>query len=286
MNEVMKYLAEKFPETEPVAFFTDYRGNVHESIQNASAVCLAAENEKICKACNGVECRIKCKPVIRISKSPRGFEYLDIRWDCEPVCKFRPFKKSMLMKSRLQKSQLVQTLANFDLTNSISLEKALRDAVNASQQHTNLIISGKVGTGKTHIAVGILLENLRQNLQGVFWTAGEILDELKRTNFEGGHSEFTAELKEFPCLVIDDFCLRVPTEPYGSQMFKIIEDRCTKGLQTVITANASTGEEFMKALNASWVAPMISRILEKGHWVVLDNVKDYRLRHLRRTENE
>lgn len=277
MNDAIKYLAEKFPETERVAFFTDYKGNIHESIP--SAVCQAAENEKICDACNGVECRIKSiKPVIRISKSPRGFEYLDIRWNCEPVCKFRPFKKSMLMKSRLQKSQLAQTLANFNFTNSVSLEKALRSAVNAAQRRTNLIISGKVGTGKTHLAVGVLLENLRQNLQGVLWTAGELLDELKRTNFEGWHSEFMAELKEFPCLVVDDFCLRVPTEPYGSQMFKIIEDRCTKGLQTVITANASTGEEFRSAINASWVAPMISRMLEKGHWVVLENVRDYRLR--------
>ena len=277
MNDAIKYLAEKFPETERVAFFTDYKGNIHESIP--SAVCQAAENEKICDACNGVECRIKSiKPVIRISKSPRGFEYLDIRWNCEPVCKFRPFKKSMLMKSRLQKSQLAQTLANFNFTNSVSLEKALRSAVNAAQRRTNLIISGKVGTGKTHLAVGVLLENLRQNLQGVLWTAGELLDELKRTNFEGGHSEFMAELKEFPCLVVDDFCLRVPTEPYGSQMFKIIEDRCTKCLQTVITANASTGEEFRSAINASWVAPMISRMLEKGHWVVLENVRDYRLR--------
>ena len=123
-----------------------------------------------------------------------------------------------------------------------------------------------------------MLENLRQGIQGVFWTAGELLDELKRTNFEGGHSEFTAELKKFPCLVIDDFCLRVPTEPYGSQLFQVIDDRCANDLQTIITANALTIEEFRSALNASWVAPMISRILEKGSWTVLDNVKDYRLR--------
>ena len=291
MNEIlearaMNYLVKKFPYVKPVAFYTDYTGNVHESLQYASAVCLAAENEKICKACNGAECRIKSKPVIKISESPRGFEYLDVRWSCAPLCKFRPFKNSMLLKSRLKKSQLIQTLANYDTMKNNTLENSLRSAVNASKDHTNLIISGKVGTGKTHLAVGILLENLRQNLQGVFWTAGELLDELKRTNFEGGHSEFMTELQKFPCLVIDDFCLRVPTEPYGSQMFKIIEDRCADGLQTVITANASTIEEFRSALNASWVTPMLSRILENGSWTVLSNLGDYRLKHLRRSENE
>ena len=274
MNE-LQYLAEKFPDVEQSVFYTDYLGQIHESIQYASVVRQAIENEKICKTCNGAECRVKLKPIISISENPRGPEYLDVRWDCEPVCKFKPFRKSILRRSRLKK---IQTLSGFETMNNTSLERALYAAVNASQQHTNLIISGNVGTGKTHLAVGIVLEILRQNLQGVFWTAGELLDELKRTNFEGGHSEFTAELKKFPCLVIDDFCLRVPTEPYGSQLFQIIDDRCANDLQTIITANASTFTEFLNAINASWVAPMISRILEKGSWIVLDNVGDYRLR--------
>lgn len=274
MNE-LQYLVEKFPDAEQSVFYTDCLGRVHDSIQYASVVRKAVENEKICSACHGTECRIKSKPVMSISTSLEGFEYLDVRWDCEPVCKFKPFRKSMLLKSRLKK---IQTLSSFETMNNASLERALHAAVNASQQHTNLLLSGRVGVGKTYLAVGIVLENLRQGIQGVFWTAGELLDELKRTNFEGGHSEFTAELKKFPCLVIDDFCLRVPTEPYGSQLFQVIDDRCANDLQTIITANALTIEEFRSALNASWVAPMISRILEKGSWTVLDNVKDYRLR--------
>ena len=274
MNE-LQYLAKKFPNAKQSVFYTDYLGRVHDSVQYASAIRQAAENEKICNACNGADCRVKLKPIISIAKTFRGIEYLDVRWDCEPVCKFKPFRKSMLLKSRLKK---IQTLSSFETMNNTSLERALYAAVNASRQHTNLIISGNVGTGKTHLAVGIVLENLRQGIQGVFWTAGEILDELKRTNFEGGHSEFTAELKKFPCLVIDDFCLRVPTEPYGSQLFQIIDERCANDLQTIITANVLTTEEFSNAINASWAMPMISRMLEKGSWTVLGNVKDYRLR--------
>ena len=274
MNE-LQYLAKKFPNAKQSVFYTDYLGRVHDSVQYASAIRQAAENEKICNACNGADCRVKLKPIISIAKTFRGIEYLDVRWDCEPVCKFKPFRKSMLLKSRLKK---IQTLSSFETMNNTSLERALYAAVNASRQHTNLIISGNVGTGKTHLAVGIVLENLRQDIQGVFWTAGEILDELKRTNFESGHSEFTAELKKFPCLVIDDFCLRVPTEPYGSQLFQIIDDRCANDLQTIITANVLTTEEFSNAINASWAMPMISRMLEKGSWTVLGNVKDYRLR--------
>ena len=184
----------------------------------------------------------------------------------------------MLLKSRLKK---IQTLAEFETMKNSALEEALHAAVNASQRHMNLVISGDVGTGKTHLASGILLENLRQNRLGVFWTAGELLDELKRTNFEGGHSEFMAELAKFPCLVIDDFCLRVPTEPYGSQMFQIICDRCTNGLQTIITANVLSPHEFSNVLNALWAVPMLSRILENGQWVALRDVEDYRLRHWR-----
>ena len=283
LNEAraVTYLAEKFPEADSAAFYTDYTGKIHEHIQNASAVCLAIENEKICNSCDGSECRIKSKPVIKISKNLRGFEFLDIRWSCEHTCRFRPYKNSMLWKSRLKKNQLVQTLANFDTMNIKILDTALNCAVKASQCHTNLIISGDVGVGKTHLAVGIVLETLRQNLQGVFWPAGELFDELKRTNFEGGHSEFTAELKKVPCLVIDGICRRTPVEPYGSQMFQIIEERGVNGLQTIMTSNAVTIEEFINTLKALWVVPMLSKMLENGAWVAIRDVEDYRLRHLR-----
>ena len=275
------YLVEKFPDADSKIFYTDYTGEIHKRLPNAPAVCLAMENEKICKNCDGSKCSLKSRPVIKISKNPRGFEFLDVRWSCEHTCKFRPFKNSMLMKSRLNKNQFAQTLANFDTRNIKILETALNLAIKASQQHTNLIISGTIGAGKTHLATGILLENLRRNLQGFFWQCGELFDELKRTNFEGGHSEFTDKLKNVPCLVIDDIFRRVPVEPYGSQMFQIIEYRCENGLQTVITSNALTVKEFMDVLNTLWTAPMLSRMLENGAWTVIKDVEDYRLRHLR-----
>ena len=279
--KALTYLIDKFPNSDSTAFYTDYTGRTHKHIQNASAVCLAADNEKICGNCNGQNCKIKSKPVVKISKTIKGFEFLDVRWTCEAVCKFRPFKNSMIKKSRLYPHQLEMTLENFNPMNKQSLESAINCAGIASQRHTDLIISGSVGVGKTHLAVGILLEVIRQNSQGIFWQAGDLLDELKRLNFEGGHADFVEELKNVPCLVIDDLCRRVPTEPYGSQLFQIIESRCIKRLQTIITTNAGTIEEMRNTLNALWVVPMISRMLEKGAWAAIRNVQDYRLRNLR-----
>ena len=68
----------------------------------------AAEIEEICGKCEGVKCGIpeelkagKVRPVVRVSKSAKGYSYLDVRWTGGFVCKYEKLSKQMYQKSGL-----------------------------------------------------------------------------------------------------------------------------------------------------------------------------------------
>ncbi|MBQ9420073.1 MAG: ATP-binding protein [Synergistaceae bacterium] len=267
--KAITYLTEKFPDVDANVFFTDSRGEVHEHVLEVRSVCQAADNEKICANCNGAECRLRSRPVIRVDRG-----YLDVRWACEKTCKFRPFKTSLISKSRLYPSQTAKTFEAFDPMFNKELEKAKTCAILAAHQHTPLILSGGLGVGKTHLAIAIMLEVIKQGHQAVFWTVSELLDELKRVNFEGGQTDLLNELKAVPCLVLDGFGSGL-SGTWGNQLYQIITARCMNEKQTVVTTNAASPADFKEI---SWAASALSQLLEKGSWVMIRKVDDYRLK--------
>ena len=64
------------------------------------------------------------------------------------------------------------------------------------------------------------------------------------------------------------------TEKGMEYLYQIIDYRYRKGLQTVITTNGLKGD----------VEPLVSRILENGEWVSLQNAENHRLKKLASAE--
>ncbi len=92
--QALKYLREKNPEVDEAVFFTDSTGRVSDGVRSFLAVAQAAEIEEICGKCNGGTCQLpeavkreNSIPVVRVSESPRGFSYLEVRWTSGLMCK-------------------------------------------------------------------------------------------------------------------------------------------------------------------------------------------------------
>ena len=268
--QAITYLLEKFPDVDKDVFFTDRYGKRHAHVQEIAAVCQADNNERACAACDGRTCKVKSRPILRVDKG-----FLDVRWACEATCKFRPFKRSLVKKSRLYPNQLDKTFEAFDAGGNKELEKAKACAMLADNHHTPLILGGLMGVGKTHLATAIMLEAMRNDEQAIFWTVNDLLSELERLRFDGGAADLIAELKSVPCLVLDDFGRRVPTEPYGSQLYQIVEARCMTERQTIVTTNMTSPTDLREI---PWAASMLSRLLEYGTWVTIKNAEDFRLK--------
>lgn len=284
--KALKYLKAKFPAVDEQAFYTDYIGQTHDDVISFWAVAQAAEFEQICAACNGT-CSLpdslkarNSKPVISVATSPKGYSYLDVRWTCGLGCKFeqsREFER-MFRKSGLKEFSRHMTFKNYEVAKSdAETRRAMSSAVNASKHSTSLILAGKPGTGKTHLAVAIALRAMEQGHQAIFRLVSAMLDEIQATIRDNGdYDGLMRQFKTVPCLVLDDLGHENMTAARASYLHQIIDYRYTENLQTIVTTNARTPEELCAWSGEAFIAPIISRLMGRGSWVTIANAQDRR----------
>ena len=283
-EEALAYLRVKFPGVEESAFFTDYRGNVSKHVSEAGAVIKAAKIEATCSRCEG-KCPLpdrKGKPVVHVEESPAGFKYLEIRWTCGMSCRYDPLSGEfgrMYRASGLIPSQLRQTFETYESAKVKELKDAMKAAMKAAKNNTGLVLSGKRGTGKTHLAVAIAIYAMKHGRQAIFRLVNELLDEIRRVVAENGdYFSVIRKFKEVPCLVLDDLGKEKITDFALVALHGIVDYRYRNGLQTIITTNAQNIETLADWSDEKYTTPMVSRVMEHGAWVTITNADDYRVK--------
>lgn len=283
-EEALTYLRVKFPGVNESAFFTDYRGNVSKHVQEAGAVMKASKIERTCSQCEG-KCSLpdrKGKPVVNVEESPAGFKYLEIRWTCGIFCRYDPLSGEfgrMFRASGLTSSQLNQTFTAYETSAGKELGAAKQSAILAAKNSTGLVLSGKRGTGKTHLAVAIALYAMKHGHQAIFRLVNELLNEIRRAVAEkADYYGVIQRFKEVPCLVLDDLGKERTTDFGLDALYDIVDYRYRHELQTIITTNAKTIEELASWGNSEYTTPMVSRVMERGAWVTISNADDYRVK--------
>lgn len=283
-EEALTYLRAKFPGVDEAAFFTDYRGNVSKHVQEAGAVIKAAKIERTCSHCEG-KCTLpdrKGKPVAGIEESPAGFKYLEIRWTCGMTCRYDPMSGEfgrMYRASGLTASQLRQTFETYEVLACKELKDAKQSAIKAAKNNTGLVLSGKRGTGKTHLAVAIAIYAMKHGKQAIFRLVNDLLNEIRRAVAEkADYYGVIQTFKEVPCLVLDDLGKERTTDFGLDALYDIVDYRYRNELQTIITTNAKTIEELAGWGNEEYTTPMVSRVMERGAWVTISNALDYRVK--------
>ena len=113
---------------------------------------------------------------------------------------------------------------------------------------SNLIFYGPCGSGKTHLAVAILQEQIDNGHWLSIWfvSATDLLMEIKETfNDESTISESDVIAKyteEIDFLVIDDLGAEFVTEWVIATFYRIIDRRFRQGLPTLVTTNLTNYE--------------------------------------------
>ena len=284
-SEALEYLRKRFPGLDDETFFTDYRGKVHKHVVDAVSVNQAAKIERTCLQCVG-KCTLSekdGKPTPCIEESISGFKYLAVRWVCGIKCRYNPLSGEfgrMYRASGLVKSQLQQTFENYEIGESKELKEAKKVSILAAKEQSCLILGGRAGTGKTHLATAIAIYAMEHGRQAIFRLVNELLDELRDANIDNSdkYSSLMHTLKEVPCLVLDDFSKERITKAGSDYLYQIIDSRYRKEEQTVITTNAQTIEELENPQNAEYITPMVSRLMGRGSWVTISQAEDYRVK--------
>lgn len=184
-------------------------------------------------------------------------------------------------------------LSTFHVIDGTGQASGAAIAIAESDGERGLILAGPPGTGKTHLAVGILARRIERWLQAYprevvsitpegmllrphfrsrFASVPRLLDAIRQTYQRPGEADPLVPLYDVPLLVLDDLGREKPSEWVVERLYVLIDARYGANLPTVVTTNFSLDELAARGYDA-----MLSRLAEDAD-VVLVQAEDYRLR--------
>ena len=188
--------------------------------------------------------------------------------------------ETLMEKSGLSRRFRRYTFANFRPMASngagralIRVEEYLANWEENREEGRGLYLCGRVGTGKTHLAVAILNELVRKKrVPSLFVTVPELLDNLRETYNKPGRNldEWMDAVQNAEFLVLDDLGSERPTEWVRERIFVIVNHRYREALPTVFTSNIGPEE-----LPAQLSGRTASRIIAMCEGVEIEG-DDYR----------
>lgn len=145
----------------------------------------------------------------------------------------------------------------------------------------NVILLGKSGRGKTHLAVAIAYRAIQNGFSALFVTAAALIEALSRASTEGRMREALAIYLQPHVLAIDEVGYLSYGPDAANVLFHVVNERHLRHRPILFTTNKSPLTAWGEVLHDHDLAEaIVDRVLEKGRLIVVDG-PSYRTRHLK-----
>ena len=163
-------------------------------------------------------------------------------------------------------------------------QESLQTALEAAQEYANpdrnkmwLTLSGNTGTGKTHLAVAVAVEQMEKGGSVFFAFVPELLDHLRATFLPENRVRYDRrfeEVKNTPLLILDGWGEEQSSPWAMDKLNQIIVHRHNFRLPTIITTRRDKLDSSDPNRD---LAPEESRVQDSDiAWIVRINARDYR----------
>jgi len=175
-----------------------------------------------------------------------------------------------------------KTIDEFDFT----LQSTLRESVIGSYlgldfvtEGRSLILHGKTGRGKTHLAVAIGYRAIQNGFEALFTTAAELIEDLSNASKRGNLHESLTTYTHPHVLVIDEVGYLTYGPDAANVLFHVVNDRHLRKRPMIFTTNKPLNEWGKVLHDEDMAAAILDRVLERGRFIHLDGPSG-RTRHL------
>ena len=177
----------------------------------------------------------------------------------------------------------LKTIEDFDFTFQSSLRLALLGSYLGPEliaEGRNLVLFGKTGRGKTHLAVAIGYRAIQNGFTARFTTAAELIDDLTGAGRKAELRQALATYTSPNLLVVDEVGYLTYGPDAANVLFHVVNDRHLRRRPMIFTTNKSPFTEWGDALHDHDMADaIVDRVLEHGRLIVMDG-PSYRTRHI------
>ena len=175
-----------------------------------------------------------------------------------------------------------KTMEEFDFTPQSKLRKSLLGSYlgpDFVSEGRSLILHGKTGRGKTHLAVAIGYRAIQNGFEALFTTAAELIEELSNASQKGRLHESLAIYTHPHVLIVDEVGYLAYGPDAANVLFHVVNVRHLKKRPMIFTTNKPLHQWGKVLHDEDLAAAILDRILERGRFLHLDG-PSHRTRHL------
>ncbi len=185
--------------------------------------------------------------------------------------------------TRTAKFPFLKTIDEFDFT----LQSALRLNMLGSYlsadfvtEGRSLILMGKPGRGKTHLAIALAYRAIQNGFDALFTTAAALIEDLTNASREGKLNAALVRYTQPHVLICDEVGYLSYGPDAANVLFHVVNERHLKARPMLFTTNKNLKAWGGVLHDADLADAIIDRILERGRLLEMDG-PSYRTKHLK-----